>query len=153
MAKKRQGKYEYDIERLAERIWRESQGRITDWETYNYQYDQYLDFEHTDKQDEELRKQTFDAICARHPKVNPVKRFKKEQDQRRYETVKKQSEYTYIGTVRGKIAYAKQFTLVRKWPDGRTRIITQYRDTKGRFVRIVGVTPGNKMPSVTKIKG
>ena len=67
-----------DVERLAERIWQFSGGRIIDRESFDYAFDKYLEDEDLNRsQDSKLRNGCFDALRQKRMFIKKGSVFKK----------------------------------------------------------------------------
>jgi hypothetical protein len=137
-----------DVERLAERLHSEYGREITDEDTFNNAFNDYME-ELTDKQDKELRDKTFKAFKKKFgieerarapapapapaPVMPPVI------------AEKEAKEYKYIGKSGVKVVYARQDKIKVK---GKEQVI--YRDRKGHYVSVKRVKEKMNIKLVSK---
>lgn len=117
-------KYDLEIERLAERLYNFYGDEITDKESFDNAFDNYIS-ELTLEQDKKLRDNVYDIYKRRYLKV--VKK------PRRKITIKPKikRELIVLGKVKKAIVYAEPTIVVIKGHETR-----KFRDRYGRFVKV-----------------
>lgn len=128
---------EDDVNRLAERLWERSRGKMQTRTDFDTVFDTYLTQDGQDltpRQKRTLRQQVFDSIRRKHKNVKD-RRVKNEERERVFEAAAVKpspKEFDTLGTSGGRRVYARRTIL--RFKDGTQRVV--YRDRKGRFVKV-----------------
>lgn len=121
---KRRKTPETDVERLAERIYNFYGDTITDKDSFDNAFDEYIS-ELTQGQDKKLRKDVYKEYKKNYIKV-------RERPRRKIKVKPKiKRELTVLGKVKRTIVYAEPTSVVIKG-----REVRKFRDRYGRFVKV-----------------
>lgn len=127
-----------DIDRIAETIWLESNGKIIDRDTFDLHFDGYMGDLNT-KQDSRIRERTFKELREQHPEVKTTRIFseaggkdlKRDQQKTAKEVVTTEKEYRKKGA--GKVDLKDYDT---KQPAHKKK---RYGSVGGKVVEVRGV--------------